>query len=111
MDLVVTTGGTGIGPRDVTPEATRRVIEREAPGFSEALRSSGLQRTPFSMLSRGRAGLRGKTLIINLPGSESAVRDAMDVLLPILRHVFGTMEGEDHRDKSNGTQKATHKKS
>ena len=99
VDLIVTTGGTGLGPRDVTPEATKKVLEREAPGFVEALRSSGLQRTPFSMLSRGRAGLRGKTLIINLPGSESAVREALDVLLPILRHVFGTMEGEKHAGK------------
>ena len=101
VDLIVTTGGTGLGLRDVTPEATGRVIEREAPGFVEALRSSGLQRTPLAMLSRGRAGLRGKTLIINLPGSESAVKEALDVLMPILRHAFGTMEGEGHREVRN----------
>ena len=96
MDLVLTTGGTGVGPRDITPEATSKLLERELPGISERLRSFGQERTAYSMLSRGIAGTRGKTLIINLPGSPSGVRDALDVLFPWVLHVLPMMRGEEH---------------
>ena len=86
LDLVFTTGGTGIGPRDVTPEATSGVIERELPGVTEALRAHGQERNRYSMLSRGVAGVRGRTLIVNLPGSERAVNESLDVLLPWILH-------------------------
>ena len=95
LDLVMTTGGTGLTPRDVTPESTRAVIEREAPGIAEALRFTGYEKTPLAVLSRGVAGLRGKTLIINLPGSTSAVRDGMETLAPILPHAIRMIRGED----------------
>lgn len=99
VDLVVTTGGTGLGPRDVTPEATTRILTRGAPGIGEALRSVGTRKTPFSMLSRGVSGIRGKTLVINLPGSADGVNEALDVLLPVLHHALETMNGADHRGK------------
>src|SRR5687767_1326706 len=82
-DLVVTTGGTGLSPRDVTPEATRAVVERDAPGIAELLRAHGMQRTPRAALSRGLAGVRARTLVVNLPGSTSAVSDALEALAPI----------------------------
>lgn len=88
LNLILTSGGTGLAPRDITPEATRRVIEREAPGIAEALRAESLKITQHAMLSRGIAGTRGKTLIINLPGSPKAVRENLDVLLPILPHAL-----------------------
>ncbi len=84
--LVLTTGGTGFAPRDVTPEATRPVLDREAPGIAEAIRSDALERTPHALLSRGLAGLRGETLVVNLPGSPGACRDGFGVLRPALRH-------------------------
>jgi molybdopterin adenylyltransferase len=84
VDLILTTGGTGPSPRDVTPEATRAVIEREMPGLAELMRWDGYQRTPFAVLSRGVAGIRGKTLIVNLPGSPKAVREGMEVLAALL---------------------------
>ena len=84
--LVLTTGGTGFSPRDVTPEATATVIEREAPGVAEAIRADALARTPHALLSRGIAGLRGATLIVNLPGSPGGCRDGFAVLRPALRH-------------------------
>lgn len=96
LDLVVTTGGTGLGPRDVTPEAMDRLIERELPGVAEAVRAFGREHTPRAMLSRGRAGTRGKTLIVNLPGSRKAVEEGLDALLPALLHAFKMMEGEGH---------------
>lgn len=94
-DLVLTTGGTGLTPRDVTPEATRAVLEREAPGIAEALRLHGLGSTPFAALSRGVSGTRGRTLIVNLPGSTSGVQDGLEVLGPILPHVVRMLRGED----------------
>lgn len=94
LDLVLTTGGTGLTPRDVTPEATREVIERLAPGFSEAMRQEGLKKTPLSMLSRGISGVRARTLIINLPGSPRAVRESLEVILPTLPHAIETLRGE-----------------
>ena len=96
FQLVLTTGGTGLSPRDVTTEATRRVVDREAPGIAEALRSYGQRRTPYAMLSQGIAGLRGQTLIVNLPGSTGGVDDAMTALFPALFHAFAVMEGAGH---------------
>ena len=84
--LVLTTGGTGFAPRDVTPEATRRVLDRDAPGVAEAIRADALARTPHALLSRGVAGLRGETLVVNLPGSPGGCRDGFAVLKPALRH-------------------------
>jgi len=96
VDLVVTTGGTGLSPRDITPEATAAVIDRRAPGLAEALRSNGARRIPTAWLSRGEAGLRGTTLIVNLPGSARAAREGMDLLLPLLAHAFAMMRGAGH---------------
>lgn len=103
LDLILTSGGTGFAPRDVTPEATRAVIEREAPGIAEALRAESLKVTRHAMLSRAVAGMRGRTLIINLPGNPKAVRENLDVLLPILPHALDLLtgqpeSGQDHRD-------------
>lgn len=88
LDLILTTGGTGFAPRDVTPEATRAVIEREAPGLAEAMRAASLRVTPHAMLSRAVCGLRGRTLIINLPGSPKAVRENLDTIAPVLPHAL-----------------------
>jgi len=93
VDLIVTTGGTGLAPRDVTPEATRAVIDREAPGFAEAMRAEGLRITPHAMLSRAVCGVRGRTLIINLPGSVKAVREGLAVILPALPHAMEILTG------------------
>jgi molybdopterin adenylyltransferase len=93
VDLVVTTGGTGPTPRDVTPEATQAVIERETPGLAEVLRFEGYRRTPLAVLSRGVAGIRGHTLIVNLPGSPKAVREGMEMLSPILPHAIRMIRG------------------
>ena len=95
LDLVLTTGGTGFTPRDQTPEATRLVIERETPGLAELLRMEGYRRTPRAVLSRGIAGLRGKTVIINLPGSPNAVREGMEILAPVLPHAVRMARGVD----------------
>lgn len=95
-DLVVTTGGTGLHPRDETPEATRDVVDREAPGIAEAMRAASLAITPTAMLSRGVAGVRGTTLVINLPGSPKAAVENLEVVLPVLGHALDQLEGGDH---------------
>jgi len=94
IDLVVTVGGTGLAPRDVTPEATREVLERLTPGFDEAMRAASLAKTPHAMLSRGLSGTRGSTLIVNLPGSERAARENLDVILPALGHGLAKLRGD-----------------
>ena len=91
VNLILTTGGTGLAPRDVTPEATKAVIDREAPGIAEAMRAVSLQHTPFGMLSRGVAGIRGRTLIINLPGSPKAVKECLECILPVLPHAVNLL--------------------
>ncbi len=96
VDLVLSTGGTGFSPRDFTPEATRVILEREAPGITEYLRAFGQARTPWSMLSRSTAGVRGSTLIINLPGSRGGVKDALDALFPGVLHTFKMLKGMGH---------------
>ncbi len=94
LDVVVTTGGTGLTPRDVTPEATLAVVDRIVPGFAEAMRAESLKKTPHAMLSRAVVGTRGKCLIINLPGSPKAVRECLEVILPALPHAVETLKGE-----------------
>src|SRR5579859_377302 len=91
LNLILTTGGTGLAPRDVTPEATKSVIDREAPGIAEALRAMSIQHTLYGMLSRGIAGTRGRTLIINLPGSPNAVKECLEYLLPVLPHAINLL--------------------
>jgi molybdenum cofactor synthesis domain-containing protein len=93
VPLVLTTGGTGLTPDDVTPEATRAVIEREAPGFAEAMRAEALRRTPMGILTRGVAGIAGRTLIINFPGSPRAVEELFPVVAPALRHAVDALQG------------------
>jgi molybdopterin adenylyltransferase len=92
--LILTTGGTGFAPRDVTPEATRAVIEREAPGIAEAIRADAIARTPHALLSRGVAGLAGETLVVNLPGSPGGCRDGFAVVRPALRHGLELASGD-----------------
>jgi len=93
IDLIFTTGGTGLSPRDVTPEATMEVIEKEVPGIEEAMRMKGLERTPHSMLSRGVAGVVKESLIVNLPGSPKAVRECLEVVLPAIPHALDIISG------------------
>jgi molybdenum cofactor synthesis domain-containing protein len=95
VDLVLTTGGTGLTPRDVTPEATKAVIDRDAPGLAEVLRFEGYRQTPLAVISRGIAGMRGRTLIVNLPGNPNAVREGMETLAPILPHAIRMIRGQD----------------
>ena len=94
VNLIVTTGGTGLGPRDNTPEATLKVIEREAPGIAEAIRAESLKATPMAMISRGIAGVSSGTLIINLPGSPKAVRESFAVVKPVLSHAVDLLAGK-----------------
>ncbi len=94
IDLIVTTGGTGLSPRDVTPEATLDVIDRLVPGFAEVMRAESLKKTPQAMLSRAVAGTRKRSLIINLPGSPKAVRECLEAILPALPHAIETLRGE-----------------
>lgn len=93
IDLIITTGGTGFGPRDNTPEATRAVIERETPGLAEAMRRETAAKTPMAMLSRGVCGIRGTTLIINLPGSPKSVEECFEVIKPVLGHAIDLVHG------------------
>ena len=94
--LILTTGGTGLSPTDVTPAATRRVIDREAPGLAELMRAKGLDSTPMASLSGGIAGTRGRALIANLPGSPRGARESLEALLPVLRHALEQLAGADH---------------
>ena len=94
VNLIVTTGGTGFGPRDNTPEATLQVLEREAPGLAEAMRIETLKNTPMAMISRGVCGIRSDTLIVNLPGSPKAVRESFEVIKPVLGHAIDLLAGE-----------------
>ena len=94
LDIIITTGGTGLTPRDVTPEATLAVVDRIVPGFAEAMRAESLKKTPHAMLSRAVAGTRGKCLILNLPGSPKAVRECLEVILPALPHAVETLKGQ-----------------
>jgi molybdopterin adenylyltransferase len=94
VDLVLTTGGTGLTPRDVTPEATLDVLDRVAPGFAEAMRAYGMKQTPQAMLSRAVAGIRKKTLIINMPGSPKAVKECLEAISPALPHAIETVRGQ-----------------
>ena len=95
MDLIVTTGGTGVSPRDVTPDATMAVIDREVPGMAEAMRRESHRITPHALISRAVVGIRGRTLIINLPGSPKSVRENLSVILPAIRHAIEKIKGDD----------------
>jgi molybdenum cofactor synthesis domain-containing protein len=102
LNLIFTTGGTGFAPRDVTPEATRDVIEREAPGLAEAMRADSLIKTPHAMLSRAVCGLRGLTLIVNLPGSPKAVRENLEVIAPALSHAIDLLREAPDTEAGHG---------
>ncbi len=101
LDLILTSGGTGFAPRDVTPEATRQVIQRETPGLVEALRAESLKVTRHAMLSRAVAGIRDQTLIVNLPGNPKAVRENLDVLLPVLPHALDLLSDQPESDQAH----------
>jgi molybdenum cofactor synthesis domain-containing protein len=99
VNLILTTGGTGLAPRDNTPEATRAVIEKEAPGIAEAMRTGSLQTTPTAMLSRGVCGSRGRCLIINLPGSPNGARECFEIVKPVLNHAVNLLAGASEHNK------------
>lgn len=96
VSLVVTSGGTGVSPRDVTPQATQNVLDYEVPGLAEVMRAASLAKTPMAALSRAMAGVRGHTLIINLPGSPKAVKECLEAILPMLPHALSQLEGHGH---------------
>jgi molybdopterin adenylyltransferase len=102
LDLIITSGGTGLSPRDVTPEAMAKVIDREVPGIAEAMRMETLKKTPMAMLSRAMAGARGKALIINLPGSPRAVKECLEVILPAIPHALDTLAGKTFEGAHDG---------
>ncbi|MBI6547097.1 MAG: MogA/MoaB family molybdenum cofactor biosynthesis protein [Cyanobacteria bacterium NC_groundwater_1444_Ag_S-0.65um_54_12] len=102
LDLIITTGGTGLGPRDVTPEATRDVSDYLVPGMAEAMRQVGLAQTPMAMLSRAVVGVRGRTLIVNLPGSPKGARESLAALLPALPHALEILRGRGGEDRAHG---------
>lgn len=104
VKLIFTTGGTGLGPRDVTPEATLAVIDRSVPGIVEAIRSYGRDRTPFAMLSRGEAGVRGDSVVINLPGSSKGALESLQAVFPGLLHIFPMIQGKGHGKLKKGTK-------
>lgn len=102
VDVVLTTGGTGFAPRDVTPEATRTVLDRLAPGMAEALRANGLEKTPYAVLSRGVVGTRARVLVANLPGSTSGVKDGLETLDPLIEHIVALLREEDPSHEPGG---------
>jgi molybdenum cofactor synthesis domain-containing protein len=99
-DLVLTTGGTGLSLRDVTPEATREVVEKKIPGFAELMRQKSFKIAPTAILSRAIAGIRGKSIIINLPGSPKAVKECLDIILPLIPHALDMIEGKGHQNST-----------
>ncbi|GAJ10803.1 unnamed protein product [marine sediment metagenome] len=99
-DLVLTTGGTGLSFRDVTPEATREVVEKEIPGFGELMRQKSFEITPTAIFSRAIAGIRGKSLVINLPGSPKAVKECVDIILPLVPHALDMIKGKGHENSA-----------
>jgi len=104
VNLIVTTGGTGLGPRDNTPEATLRIIEREAPGLAEAMRIQTLKNTPMAMISRGVCGIRSGALIVNLPGAPKAVRESFAVIAPVLNHAIALVAGQTSHPSEVGAK-------
>lgn len=98
LDLILTNGGTGLAPRDKTPEATREVLEKEVPGLAELMRLKGLEKTPMAALSRGLAGVRGKSLILNLPGSPKGARESLEAVLAVLPHALSLITGKAWRE-------------
>lgn len=95
-ELIVTTGGTGLSPTDITPEATAAVLDRDVPGLAEALRRYGQEQTPYAVISRGLVGVAGRSLVVNLPGSTGGVRDGLTVLGPMMGHIISQLRGGDH---------------